>query len=832
MTMIRLRPAVLNYCAAASLCLVASASAGDPQSCVWPKPQSVSTVQGSVFPAATLDPAGLESLPVLAGAFEQAGVKPTGKLAVKVLRGDAGKKALAAGKAEAVPGAYVLEVRSSGVFIAAADEAGVFYASQTLAQMIAEDGKLVRCRVADWPDMPFRGSIEGFYGKPWEHERRLSQIRFYGKYKMNAYIYGPKDDPYSGFGSHMWRDPYPEPQARQISELVEEARSNHVNFIWALHPGSSIRWHDKDGDGTPDDVMVAMKKLEAMYALGVRAFAVFFDDIGGEGAKAEMQARMLNRINRDFIRRKPDVAPLLMCPTDYAGTHGSAYKKQLGAALDKDINIMWTGPGICSDIPAPAVKEVSAHWQRKPFIWWNWPVNDYCRTHLLMGRTYGLDKGNKGLLSGFASNPMDKPEASKVGLFGVADWSWNVDAFDSGKSWRASFPRLFPQCAGAMFVFAQHNSDQGDTVHRYRREESVSAKPAVDKAMEGYRKSGKLAGRDAAALAAEFRRISAAAEKIAATLPESDPALWHEIEFWVKSFRQLGEAGAAAVVLASGRAGDGAGHMRQFSRIATAKLRQRQFSAAQKQRHFEETFESDKRNSKGCEVATRVITPAVDELLATEWKKAYGLLGGKASGGNAVYRAFSTAAALKNVQAEREGIYVSLKRVLEVVKLAPGEHIGLALPEGVFANYIHIKLDNAKAAAACKVEVSTDGKTWQEFSARRGGGEIQNPVDVNRRIRYFRMANASPGTVSFRIGKFKFDVPADAKANTLAATADGDPLSHFTISKATTFTGPKHAKAAYLVTDAPEDAVRREGNTVTLTPAEGGTLHLFEIIWR
>ncbi len=71
-------------------------------------------------------------------------------------------------------------------------------------------------------------------------------------------------------------------------------------------------------------------------------------------------------------------------------------------------------------------------------------------------------------------------------------------------------------------------------------------------------------------------------------------------------------------------------------------------------------------------MATRVLTPAMDGLFDAEWKKAYALLGGKASGERGVYRAFSNVPALKNVQAERDGIYVSLKRILEVVKLAPG----------------------------------------------------------------------------------------------------------------------------------------------------------------
>jgi hyaluronoglucosaminidase len=443
-----------------------------------------------------------------------------------------------------------------------------------------------------------------------------------------------------------------------------------------------------------------------------------------------------------------------------------------------------------------------------------------------------LDKANKGLLAGFASNPMDKPEASKIGLFSIANWAWNVDGFDSEKSWRASFPLLFPQASEAMFVFAKHNSDQGKNGHGYRREESVEIKPAVDKALQHFRGDKKLAAADVAILSKEFMQISAAADKLAETLPESDPALWHEIEFWVRSFGALGRQGTAAVTLASGAAGDGGAHMALFSIIAEARARQNEYSEAQKKRHFEETFSSDKQWSSGCKVATLVMTPLVEELFQAEWQKAYALLGGKSGADNAVYKAFATAAGLKDLQAERDGQFVSLRRILEVVKLGPNEHIGLGLPEGVHANYIHVKLDNAQAADACDIEVSTDGKDWKPFGARKGGGELQKNVNLNDKFRFFRLVNHSSKPVEFRIDKFKFDVPADARDNSIAAATDGNPATYYTLESPQTFTGPAAAKASYLVTNAPESAVRKRGNTVTITPPSGGSVRVFEIVWR
>lgn len=132
-------------------------------------------------------------------------------------------------------GAYKLVISPQGkVGIGAHDERGAFYAMQTLRQLGKKNGNgeavaLPVGEITDWPDIEFRGTVEGFYGTPWSHEARLSQLRFYGQNKMNTYIYGPKDDPYHS--SPHWRDPYPADQAAQIKELVKTARENHVDFV-------------------------------------------------------------------------------------------------------------------------------------------------------------------------------------------------------------------------------------------------------------------------------------------------------------------------------------------------------------------------------------------------------------------------------------------------------------------------------------------------------------------------------------------------------------------------------------------------------------------------
>ncbi len=54
---------------------------------------------------------------------------------------------------------YQLEVRRRGFQIVAHDEAGAFYAKQTIKQLVrqAKDNRLPCLRIADWPDFPHRG---------------------------------------------------------------------------------------------------------------------------------------------------------------------------------------------------------------------------------------------------------------------------------------------------------------------------------------------------------------------------------------------------------------------------------------------------------------------------------------------------------------------------------------------------------------------------------------------------------------------------------------------------------------------------------------------------
>lgn len=445
-----------------------------------------------------------------------------------------GEKDAAKHGVEAKSGAYKLVVGKKHINITAFDDAGAFYGLQTLRQLMESakaSGNEIPCMtITDFPDLPYRGVVEGFYGNPWSHEVRLSLIEFYGRNKMNNYIYGPKDDPYHS--SPNWRQPYPEQEARQISELVEACKRNRVNFVWAIHPGQDIRWNKEDYDSL-------VGKLNMMYDLGVRSFALFFDDISGIGTDSNKQAELINNLTRDFVKPKGDVTNLMICPTDYteawANPGENGQLATYGKKLNPDVEVFWTGSAVCSDLTPSTLEFVNSRIKRPALYWWNFPVSDYCRNYILQGPSYGLDTSLTAAdVAGIESNPMEHGEASKLALYGVADYTWNVGAYNPIDNWERGLADIAPEDPAAYRTFAIHSAD---TETGYRRAESWETEtfPYNSYTPEQFEALAKQF--------AEIQTVPGRMEKI------SNKQLLNELRPWLTEFGHLGERGSATLEL-------------------------------------------------------------------------------------------------------------------------------------------------------------------------------------------------------------------------------------------------------------------------------------------
>lgn len=492
-----------------------------------------------------------------------------GEEGIPIYIGERGDKAMRKFKREIPEQAegYYLSVSPERIVIAGNDERGTFYAVQTLKQLASSDSlsvSLPTATVKDYPDVARRGIVEGFYGRPWSHEKRMGQMEFCGEYKMNTYIYGPKNDPYHS--SPHWRQPYPADQAAQLKELIDKAHENEVDFTWAVHPGRDIRWDTNDKDSV-------IAKFEYMYDLGVRSFALFFDDISGKGTNGMKQAELLNYINSNFVVRKGDVKPLIICPTQYNRGRikpETGYMNSLGENLDRSVDIMWTGDRVLSDITAENLGWASNLMLRPPFIWWNFPVSDYSNDRLLMGPVDGLEGGVQGGMSGFTSNPMEYCEASKIALYSVADYTWNTGAYDGQRSWERSVAAAVPTAARAMEVFCANSTTTGDA--HYEKVESEYLRPLADSVLQMW--CGDRAYDDVKAerMVRVFEEMEWAADML--LTDASNPSLIEEIRPWLLHFGLLGEMGEGTMAMAKAvSSGDKTRFVQQYGHVKALQQR-------------------------------------------------------------------------------------------------------------------------------------------------------------------------------------------------------------------------------------------------------------------
>lgn len=622
---------------------------------------------------------------------------------------------------------YTLTVTKKGAKIVAADMNGAFYGAQTLLA-IAKDGKLEECTVTDYPDVPFRGVVEGFYGTPWSKTARLSQLEFYGKHKMNVYIFGPKDDPYH---RDKWRIPYPEQEAQELKELVDKAHENGVQFYWAIHPGGDIKWTTEDRDAL-------MAKLEKMYALGIRSFAVFFDDIWGEGANAEKQAELLNYVDKNFVQTKKDVSPLILCPTVYnkAWSGDGKYLAGLKNHLNKSVHVMWTGNTVVHDIDKPSMEWVNEKIGSKAYIWWNFAVSDYVRDHLLLGPTYGNTKDIAPLVSGFVSNPMEHAEASKISLYGVADYTWNMKAYEPLKAWKEAIAEILPSNAKALEVFASYNEDPGPNGHGYRRDESRELQPIAARALQG----------DAVAME-ELKQKAVELGKVATMLlaDQSNPALHKEIRSWLLQAQLASKYGEAVIT------------MQTPKEFETARALQKQMYDLSNDRSVQHTTQT------GIKIGTRVYMPTLNQIFANK-VNAYNAAHGTAISPIAEYHAFSLetdVSQLSNQAVTYNNNKVNVRRVLEVVTWKAGSSFTVKGDKLRTLRGLSFDFGKPGIETLFKLEVG-DGEKWTTISLLQHNAK-SNTINTGNEINGIkadrvRLTNISGKELQLYFHNFNFNV--------------------------------------------------------------------------
>ncbi|MBB3347541.1 beta-N-acetylglucosaminidase domain-containing protein [Sphingomonas sp. BK069] len=466
--------------------------------------------------------------------------------------------ARAGASADDRPEGYTLVARpdaAGGGLIALAghDADGLFHAAQTLHQL-ARRGEVPGLVIQDHPAMPIRGTIEGFYGKPWTQEDRIRHLDFLASVKANTYVYSPKDDPYA---RDRWREPYPAATLAELGTLAAAAKRDHVNFVYAISPGPTVCFSD------PADAAALERKFDGLRGIGVRSFYVALDDIeykkwncakdeaafGASGAAAAgtAQARLLNAVQRDLIAKDRAAPPLIMVPTEYYDAKETPYKAALRQELDPRVVVQWTG----TDVVPPAIsigdaKTATTAFGRKTLLWDNYPVNDYAQTtgRLLLAPYARREAGLAGELSGILSNPMNQEAPSRVAVAGVAAFAWNDRGYDPAQGWRFAADAL----SGSDARTAAALLDFFDTQHlaptfgsQPWQEQAPRLKALLDGVRFALADGDDAARREAiAALAARADALAAAPDTIRAGV--IDPGFAAQAAPWLEAAALWGRA--------------------------------------------------------------------------------------------------------------------------------------------------------------------------------------------------------------------------------------------------------------------------------------------------
>ena len=398
-----------------------------------------------------------ECLNIANKVFSSYGIGTDGGFNIEIKVSDSKKTTYIAELSKLSNEKYFITVSNGKAIIEAASERGVFRGAHTICKLI-EKGELKTGELIDYPLFEIRGYIEGFYGKTWSNEKRLSVMRLMAKFGMNTFYYAPKDDIYH---REKWRELYPENELDALKKLYDYATENQLDFAWCIGPGLTYRYTSEE------DFNLLIEKIKSIYNIGVRSFGLLLDDIPWEFQYEEDKAEFDGIVDAHIylitkaynaLKALDENIKLTVCPTQYSGDEKGYYISKFGQGIPRDVKMFWTGEEICSRVlTVRESDELFRSTNHKPLFWDNFPVNDcemFQEMHLgaLIGRDKELYKACEGLIS----NVMEYAECSKIPLMTIADYLWNPVLYNSEESLKNAHKELLGENAGLFGYFSDH----------------------------------------------------------------------------------------------------------------------------------------------------------------------------------------------------------------------------------------------------------------------------------------------------------------------------------------------------------------------------------------
>lgn len=720
---------------------------------IYPTPQSVTYGSGTVTLPATMQVtygAGIDQYTKdrAVEAFKEAGVtlstSATTAVKLSVTIGDTGNN----GKYDA----YKLTINASGMTVIGKDTDAAFYGLTTVKRILqqVENRQVKYLTVEDYADVPFRGFIEGYYGNPWTVDDRAALMEFGGEYKMNIYFYAPKDDPKH---STKWRELYTDAELEtKIRPLAEAGNKSKCYYGFALHPFWADGINYADETQYAADLEVLKAKFEQVMEVGVRQIAVLADDRGlptVNGSYTEIQntrasyvklmTDLTNWVKSDEMQAKyPGLKTSIpFCPNAYMNNGSSDQIKTLVNELPDSVPIVLTGGAIWGHVSHSFLNTYKANTSGgRTFMWVNWPCSDNSKTSLTMGAHNvilhsDLTEDDINTLQGVMINPMQQSEASKAGIFQLADYTWNIwNGSDSAQRtadvWDDCFKYVDHDSAietaesAALRELSKHMIRQnGNGNNSYN--ESVALAPTLT-AFRQKLSAGTLTAAEVAAMRAEFQTLNDAATLYKSktsgntrilgsrNADGSYPSNLEQMAPWLDCWVDFSQANldlldALAATL------DNADGSKDNTIVSKYLSGQSNLTASQGHKFYYVD------HNETAKVGGQHLIPFTDDLLATVAEEAKTIIDPTIL----VERIITSRSDVSDLSALRDGDDSTKITFTSPSSLSEGDYIGVKYNQSITLNSVNFKLGDSSADGgkntfgACKLQYTEDGTTWQDI---------------------------------------------------------------------------------------------------------------------
>lgn len=635
--------------------------------------------------------------------------------------------------------ANIVSVKKNVIAVLGKDVDSAFYGVTTLKHIFKQmqNRTIEELTVKDYADVKGRGFIEGYYGEPWSNEDRAELMTFGGDFKMNSYIYAPKDDPkHNG----KWRELYTQEELVKISQLAEAGNASKTRFVYTLHPfmNNAIRFNTEEN--YQHDLAIIKEKFTQLMDSGVRKFGILADDAGVPPQGAETYVRLMTDLTNWLVEKQADydglVTDMIFCPNDYMGWGQSAQIQTL-RKLPKSVSLVQTGGKVWGEVSNNFTSTFTNNAGRGPYLWINWPCTDNSKQHLIMGGQEvflqpNVDPEN---IEGIVLNPMQQSEPSKVAIFANADYAWNIwsSSEEADQNWNDAFAYVDhannneTAASNALKELSKHMINQNMDGRVAKLEESVELAPKLN----AFKASlGKEPITDkASALIAEFEIIRDAAR----TYRENpgNARTRDQIIYWLDSAEDT--ANAAISLLKAEIAheqGDKAAVWENYSQGQAA-------------------FDSSKNHPfryidhyQYAEVGVQHIVPFVKTLLNDVSSKVQSIVNPDLNTARVITNRTDTPAGdLKNLLDNNTNTDVVYKNPSSI---AVGTYIGVVYEKSFTLNSARFELgrigNDNDTFTASKLQYTVDGDTWVDVEGKVYGHVKQVAEDnLNLKVKGVRL---------------------------------------------------------------------------------------------